>query len=398
MPKHTHILMLLENNSYTSDSRVRKEAESLTRAGYRVTVICQGKERRFRRATINGVAVWSYPPPRDGDGLIGYVVEYGYSLAVAFLLSVYIYITNRFSVIHAHNPPDLYVLIALPFKLLGVRFVFDHHDLAPELYMYARFGQSGNRLVFRALQFFEALTCKLADQILTANESHKQVALRRSNVRPEKFAIVRNGPLLKTFVPTARPIQLQGKDRFIIGYVGMIGYQDGADNLIRMIGHLVYSLQRTDIHCVVLGKGAALESVIALAERLRVRVYISFIGWVEPDEVPDYMASFDVCISPEPSSAYNNYTTMIKIPEYMSFARPVVAFDLPESRCSAGEAALYASSRNDPLELARLVALLLDNPALRASMGRHGRERVEKYLSWEVQEQALLQAYQQLSD
>ncbi|PJF40386.1 MAG: glycosyltransferase WbuB [Chloroflexi bacterium] len=395
MTKRKHILMLLQNNAYSHDVRVRNEAQSLVAAGYDVTVICPADGKRFTFRDVAGVRVWSYPPPRDGNGVIGYAIEYGYSLIMMGLFSLLVLLRRRFDVVHAHNPPDMLVLIALFYKMLGKKFVFDHHDLSPELYRYARFSGSGNAVLFRLLIFFEMLSCKVADRVIAVNQSYRDVEVKRAKIKPEKISIVRNGPNLAQFALShvANPSEKNGK--IVIGYLGIIGYQDGVDHLVRAVGHLVNDFGKSDIECVVVGEGDALPAAQQLANELKLSEYITFIGWIPYTSVPECLRRFDICVAPEPSNIYSDRSTVIKIMEYMAFAKPIVAYDLPEHRYSAGEAAVYATN-NTPLELAQHIAALIDDPQRRETMGQAGRERVENVLSWSHQERALLEMYSSL--
>ncbi|MDP8924336.1 MAG: glycosyltransferase family 4 protein [Chloroflexota bacterium] len=385
------VLMLLENCGYPRDTRVRREATALVDAGYRVSVICPADAGQPRHEILDGVAVYRYPAPPDGQGLLGYAREYGQSLAASFVLSLYVLFRRGFDVVHAHNPPDTFVFIAALYKLLGKRFVFDHHDLSPEMY-YARFPGKGNRLVYRALVLLEKLSCRLADHVIATNQSYRAVETERGGVPPERITIVRNGPNPDRLRPVEPDPDLRANAPTIIGFGGTIGYQDGVEYLVRALARLVHDLGRTDVFCVVVGTGDALADVRALATRLGLDEYIRFTGWVSDADYLRYLSTADICVVPDPSNPFTDRSTMIKMSEYMALAKPVVAFDLPEHRFTAQDAALYAPP-NDELELARAIARLMDDPERRRMMGELGRRRVEAQLAWSFSVPNLLMAY-----
>lgn len=389
------VLMLLENSPYVSDSRVRREAETLVGAGYQVTVISPANSAGPGTMVLNGVRVYRYPLPPTSSGFLGYLVEYGYSLVVAFFLSIYVFFRHGFDIIHAHNPPDLYVLIAAFYKPFGKRFVFDHHDLAPEMY-YARFGGQGNPLVFRALQFFERLSCRLADHVIATNHSYRAMEMERGGVPAERITVVRNAPDPKRMRLVEPDPQLRQSGKAIIGYVGALGAQDGLDYLLRALRHLVYDLGRTDFYCVIVGKGDTLPALRQLATELRINDHVHFTGWVSDDDLLRYLSSADICVDPDPKNPFNDRSTMIKMMEYMALAKPIVAFDLTEHRVTAQDAAVYARP-NDELDFARRIAELIDDPERRRVMGLRGQERVTTQLEWSHQAAQLLSVYDRLA-
>jgi glycosyltransferase involved in cell wall biosynthesis len=388
------VLMLLENAPYPQDQRVRREATELVNAGYQVSLICPAAPGQARAETIDGVHVYRYPAPPEANGLLGYLVEYGYSLAASFVISLFVLLRRGFDVVHAHNPPDLFVFIAAFYKLLGKRFVFDHHDLAPEMYL-ARFPGRGNRLVYLALVWLEKLTCRLADHVIATNQSYALVERKRDGVPPERITIVRNGPDLNRLRIVDPDPELRKKAGTIIGYVGVIGYQDGLDYLLRALRHLVFDLGRDDVYCVIVGKGDAWTGLTQLAVDLGIDRHIWFAGRVSDADLIRYLSTADICVVPDPSNPFTDRSTMIKVMEYMALAKPIVAFDLPEHRFSAQQAALYARP-NEEMEFARAIALLMDDPEQRQAMGAFGRQRVETQLAWQHSAPNLLSAYRTL--
>jgi len=389
------VLMLLEKGPYPEDCRVHREARALAAAGYQVSVICPAARGQAWRELLDGVRVYRFPAPPAANSLLGYLWEYGYSMAATFVLSLLVFWREGLDVVHAHNLPDTFVFIAAFYKLLGKRFVYDHHDLGPEMY-YARFLGNGNRLAYHALVWLEKLSCQLADQVIAANQSYKTVEMQRGHVPENRITIVRNAPDLNRLRPTEADLDLRQKGKAIIVYVGVMGFQDGVDHLLKALQHLLYDLGRTDLLCVLVGAGQALPSLKSLTAQLGLADYVLFTGWVEYTEVARYLSAADICVAPEPSNPYNDRSTMEKIMEYMALGKPIVAFDLPEHRVTAQDAAVYARP-NDELDFAQQIAALMDDPERRQKMGQTGKQRIEMELAWSHQEKHLLEAYQALA-
>ncbi|MCB0197562.1 MAG: glycosyltransferase family 4 protein [Anaerolineae bacterium] len=391
------VLMLLENNAYPQDGRVRREATTLIAAGYQVSVISP-KDIQIEqpwREIVDEVRVYRYPMPPAANGFLGYIWEYSYSMVAMFILSWLVSYREGFDIIHAHNPPDTLVLIAAFYKLMGKRFVFDHHDLGPELYYYGRFGGNSNRFVYRVLIWFEQLSCQLADRVIATNESYKAIEMERGKVQENQITIVRNGPDLDRLRLMAPDPVLRRKADIIIGYVGELSFQDGLDYLLRALHHLIYDIGRLDFYCAIIGDGDALDSLKQMAVELNIDEYIWFTGWLSGSELVRCLSTIDVGVSPDPSNPYNDRCTMIKISEYMALGKPIVVFDLPEHRVTAQAAAVYARP-NDELDFARQIILLMDDQERRQKMGQLGRERIETKLAWSYQEKHLLEAYEVL--
>lgn len=386
----TRVLMLLENNPYPQDGRVRREATSLARAGYRVSVISPAAPGQRRREDLGGVQVYRYPRPPVASGLVGYALEYGYSLIATAFLSLYVALTRGFDIIHAHNPPDSVVLLGGVFKLFGKRFVFDHHDLAPEMYR-ARFGAGASNAVYRALRFFERLSFRLADHVITTNGSYREIALSRGKVPEARVTVVRNGPDPRRVRLVPPDDELRRIAPTIIGYVGVMGPQDGLEYFVRALYEL--KAERQDFCAVMIGSGDALADVRRLTEELSLSEHVLFTGHVDDAaELMRYLSSIDIGVDPAPSNPYNDRSTAIKLGEYLALGKPVVAFDLPEHRVTAGPAAVYATP-NSAADFARKISELMDDPIRRKEMGEEGRSRVESHLSWPLQEQRLLEVY-----
>ncbi len=394
MRVHSRILMLLENNSYPGDIRVRQEATALVDAGHQVTVISPRGNGQPWQETVNGVVVYRFPAPPEGPGFLGYFLEYGYATAAIFLLSLYALLRRGFDVVHTHNPPDTLVFIAGFYKLFTKKFVYDHHDLSPEMYR-ALFGDKGKPLIHKILLWLEKLSCRLADHIIATNGSYKTIEMERDGVPEERITIVRNGPELNRLREVAVDSALRQPDKTTICYVGDMGRHDGVDYLLRALKYLLEDLNRPDFLCLLVGDGDACPELKLLAKELNLTDYVLFTGWVTHTEVARYLSAADICVAPEPSNDYNDRSTMIKMMEYMALQKPIVAFDLPEHRFTAQDAAVYAVA-NDEHDFARQIVLLMDNPEQRQKVGQEGRTRIEKALAWQYQEKQLLKAYESL--
>jgi glycosyltransferase involved in cell wall biosynthesis len=404
------ILMLVQNR-FPSDPRVRNESALLRDEGYEVTVICLKRKGEKSSEVIQGIRVYRFPElelfqkaPGERQtvvqrqltklkALVGYVSEYAYFTGGCLLMSLYVAMRHGVDVIHAHNPPDTLFLVALPFKLLGKKFVFDHHDLAPELYQ-SRYRTRGN-VVLWGLLFTEMCSLKLADITVATNESYKRVHIQRGRRRPERCFVVRNGPgpdRMELVDPSERLRQM-GKS--ILCYIGCLNPQDGVDYLLRALAYLTYEMKRTDYYCVIMGSGDSLEDLRKMNRELGLESQVEFTGYIPDADLRANLAAGDICVDPDPSSPLNDVSTWIKIMEYMAYGKPIVSFDLKETRYSAQDAALYVEP-NDEISFAGAIAQLMDNPALRESMGTRGRARVEQELQWSRVGQNLVAAYRTL--
>jgi glycosyltransferase involved in cell wall biosynthesis len=397
MSLHTkHILMLLENSCYLTDGRVRHEAQALVRAGYRVSVICPASRTRKQaaREIIDGVRVYRYPSLPDFLDWTGHIGEYSHAMIVMFLLSLFVSFYDHFDIIHAHNPPDTFVVLAAFYKLFGKRFVYDHHDLAPEMYIERTKGTKRG-ILYHGLVFFEVMSCRLADHVIVTNESYKTVAMERAGIPAERISIVRNGPYLHTVQTEVLETDLRPAAKTVIAYVGVMNTQDGADYFIHALYHLVYDLEHSDVACFLVGHGDMIPSLKTLTAELRLSDHVTFTGWVPFKQVAPYLSTADICVAPEPSSPYNDRSTVIKLMEYMAASKPSVSFDLPEHRYTAQDAALYAQP-NDVRDFAQKIAFLIDHPEQGQEMGHIGYERIVHHLAWAHQEPHLLNVYRTL--
>lgn len=383
-------LILVENLSVPFDRRVWQESLALREAGWDVHVICpQGTKRDIEAyAEIDGVKIHRYPLKAATGGPRGYLQEYGSALWHTWRLAKKI---GPVDVVHACNPPDLFYLIAKRLKRKGARFVFDQHDLVPELYL-SRFDR-GEDFLYRAVCRVERSTYRAADVVIATNESYRDVAIARGGKRREQVFVVRSAPTVERFrqVPPDESIK-KGKPHLLC-YLGVMGPQDGVDYALRALAKLRDEQGRTDWHAAFVGAGDTFEAMRALATELGLADSVTFTGRIPDDDLLRYLSTSDVCLSPDPLNPLNDVSTMNKIMEYMAMARPIVSFDLKEARVSAGDAALYAPA-NDESAFATLIAKLLDDPDERATLGALGRERVAGPLSWEHSKAALLAAYQ----
>lgn len=390
-------LILVENLSVPFDRRVWQEATTLRDDGWEVHVVCpQGSTRDTEREiTVDGVHILRYPLRAATGGPVGFVTEYGTALLQTLRLALRVrWRVGRIDVVHACNPPDFFFVVGLLLKLLGgSRFVFDQHDLVPELYE-SRFDR-GRDPLYRAVLLAERLTYATADVVIATNESYRSAALTRGRKRPEQVFVVRSSPQVERFRPTPpEPALKQGKP-YLLGYVGVMGPQDGIDYALRALAAL-RATGREDWHAVFLGSGDCFDEMVALRDTLGLADLVTFTGRVPDEDLTRWLSTADVCLAPDPKNPLNDVSTMNKIMEYMAMGKPVVSFDLREARVSAGDAALYATP-NDEAEFAGLVAQLLDDPAARERMGELGRARVEGPLSWKHSAEALLEAYRPLS-
>ena len=387
------VLILVENLPSPFDRRVWQEATTLRDAGYEVSIICptgKGCERKFE--VLEGIHIWRYALPFEGSGALGYVLEYGVALSFTFLLSLRVLATRGFDVIHACNPPDLLFLVGGFYKLFGKRFVFDHHDANPELYE-AKFGRKG--FLWKAMLWLEKLTFRTADVSIATNESYRRIALERGAMAPERVFVVRSGPSLERMKILPPDERLKHGRKHLVGYVGVMGRQEGIDYLLRAAAHIVRDLGRTDVHFGLVGGGTSLEELRGLALRLGIADYVTFTGRVPDAEMLAMLNTADVCVNPDVANEMNDISTMNKVMEYMALGKPMVQFDLAEGRFSAREASLYAH-RNNALDLASKIIFLLENPEKRRAMGEFGRRRVLEELEWRHEAPKLLAAYEAL--
>lgn len=384
------VLIIVENLSVPFDRRVWQEARALAEAGYGVSIICP-KSRGFEksRETLEGIEIYRHSI-WEAAGAPGYVFEYAWALAAEFRLALQIYARTRFRVLHAANPPDTIFLIGLFFKLFGVRFIFDHHDLNPELFE-VKFRRRG--LLYRLVCLAERLSFRTAAVSISTNESYREISLRRGGMEPGRAFIVRSCPdLPRVRLGPPSPELKEGKTNTVI-YVGVMGPQEGLDLMIESASYIVKEKRREDTLFVFIGGGTELPKVRKLAAEKGLESAVKFTGRIPDDALAAYLSTAEVCVAPDPKNPMNDQSTMNKILEYMAYARPVVLYDLTEGRRSAADAALYARP-NDPKDFAEKILALLDSEPLRRQLGEAGRKRIEERLNWANEKKSLLAAYQ----
>ena len=385
------VLIIVENQPVPNDTRVQKEALSLHEAGYDVTVLCpKGKGAELGHEMIDGIRVYRHPMPEEGNSALGYLWEYGCASFWEFWYVWWIYLRHGFHVIQGCNPPDDIFLVALPFKLFGVKYIFDHHDAMPELF-FSKFGTQG--FLYKVQVLLEKLTYRFSDVVMATNASYKGLAITRGHIAPEDVFIVRNGPDLETFKAVLpKPALKYGKD-YLVGYVGTMSDQDGLDILVEVALHLK-NLGRRDVHFTCVGRGPALASLQKMVRDKDLGDTMNFTGRISDEQLLEILSTADVCVNPDRPCEMNDISTMIKIMEYMALGKPIVQFDLREGRFSAQDAAVYADPTNQVPDFAAKISWLLDHPEERRRMGEFGRRRVEKELAWEYSVQNMLAAYE----
>lgn len=390
--KQPGVLIIVENLTVPLDRRVWQEARTLRDAGYTVSVVCpKGGQYTKGYEQLEGIHVFRHPMPYEADGALGYLLEYTWALFFEFILSIRAYFKVGFDVVQACNPPDLLFVVAGFWKyVFGKPFVFDHHDINPELYE-AKFGRRGffHDLMLR----LERMTFAAADVSIATNDTFKDIAVRRGGMDPERVFVVRSIPDLTRFRRTDANPHLKNGRKHLVGYVGIMGAQDGVDLLIRAMHELVVVQGREDIQCAIVGSGTAVPDLKRLAAGLGLADYVTFRGFQSGAPLMASLSTFDIGVIPDPKNVYNDKISMNKHFEYMSLGIPFVQFDLVEGRKAAGDVSLYASN-NDPADLAAKMARLIDDEALRARLAAKGRARAEAVVRWEPERLRLLAAYE----
>lgn len=389
-----HILMIVENLPVPFDRRVWQQATTLNKQGFEVSIISpKGKGYLLSYEELDDIKIYRHSIPFEAAGALGYLAEYGIALSCEFYLSLKILLKHGFDAIHACNPPDNIFLIGLFYKLLfRKKFLFDHHDINPELYL-AKFGKKD--IFYKLMLAWERWTFKVADVSIATNESYRKIAIERGGMDPNRVFIVRSGPNLER-LKICPPVESLKQGRaYLVGYVGVMGKQEGIDYLLRAVEYIVKELKRHDVHFGLVGGGTELDSLKSYAKKLGVEDYVTFTGRVPDHEMLQMLNTADVCVNPDVANEMNDKSTMNKIMEYMALAKPIVQFDLTEGRFSAQEASLYAS-KNDIRDFAVKILDLIDDEKLRIKMGQAGRERIESTLEWKYEIPQLVAAYDTL--
>jgi glycosyltransferase involved in cell wall biosynthesis len=386
--------MVVENLPVPLDRRVWLEATTLRAEGYEVSIICPtGRGWDKLRETIDGIQIYRYPEPVEAhSGAIAYAREYLWSLMHWFRLARTVRREQGFDVIHGCNPPDLVFLLALWHRLRGVRYLFDHHDVCPELFE-AKFNRQG--LLYKVMRIWERMTFATASVSIATNESFREIAIRRGGMAPEDVFVVRSAPKVEKFEIRPADSAMRKGAGTVLGYVGVIGQQEGMDLLVEAARHLTQDLGRKDVHFIIVGFGPELPAVQADVAAKGLDDHFTFTGPLYGEDLLRALNSCDIGVSPDPKNAMNDISTMNKVMEYMTLEKPVVQFDLKEGRASAGDASLYARA-NDPKDFAEKIVELMDAPDRAAEMGRIGRKRVLERLSWAHSIPNLLAAYDRI--
>jgi len=385
------VLIIVENLPVPFDTRVWKEACSLHENGYEVTVLCPtGKNHEKGYECLEGVHIYRHPMPGEGNSPLRYVWEFSCALFWEVLFSWWIYLRHGFHVIQGCNPPDDIFLVALPFKALGIKYIFDHHDANPELYL-SKYEKKG--FLYEAQVLLEKLTYRFSDVVMATNISYKDLAVTRGGVAPEDVFVVRNGPDLETFKAVPPIPALKYGKSYLVGYVGTMSVQEGLDILLDVALH-IKNMGRRDVHFTCVGGGPGLATLQRIVQDKNLADTVNFTGRIPDEQLLDVLSTADVCVNPDKPCEMNDISTMIKIMEYMALSKPIVQFDLKEGRFSAGEASLYANNHDMVGDFADKILWLLEHPEERKRMGDFGRRRVETELAWAFSIESLLEAYE----
>lgn len=381
-----HILIIVENLPVPFDRRVWQEANTLKENGAQVSIICP-KMKGYTKSyeVLNGIEIYRHPLPVEASGAIGYLLEYSAALFFELILSLKIFLKKPFHVIHGCNPPDLIFLVGIFYKLLGVKFVFDHHDINPELFI-AKFEKKG--FFYKLMLLFERATFFFSDYSIATNESYREIAIHRGKMKPSKVQVIRSGPKLDRLRIQEPKDEFKRGKRYLIGYVGVIGEQEGIDLLLDAFKKLID--KSVDVQLAIVGGGTYLEQMKEYSIKLGISEHVDFYGRVSDQELIDVLNTADICANPDKPTEMNNLSTMNKIMEYMALQKPIVQFDLKEGRFSAQEASLYATDVDD---FSKKINFLLDNPDVRIKMGEYGYNRVTSELSWQYEEKKLIEFY-----
>lgn len=390
MEKERKILIIVENLPVPFDTRVWQEATTLAANGYTVSVICPvGKGYMAKEETLDGVHIFRHPLPPEGNGAIGYFREYGSALREELRLAKKIYREIGFDVIHGCNPPDDIYMVASFFKKYGVKYVFDHHDICPELFE-AKFG-STKGLLYKSQVWLERQTYKHCTFAFVTNESYRRIAIERDRMPLERVIVLRSGPKLERLRQLPPDPSIRRGYPYMVGYLGVIGQQEGVEYILQAAQYI--KERENNVFWGIVGGGPHLEAMKKQAHAMGLDDCVEFTGRVPDEQMLRYLNTADVCVNSDTYNAMNDKSTMNKVLEYMALGKPIVQFDLTEGRYSAQEASLYAK-RNDAVDMAEKIRQLLADPELRERMGRYGHERIVNELSWDNTSKALLDGYE----
>lgn len=385
------ILIIVENLPVPFDTRVWQEATTLVENGYVVSVICpKGKGYDKEYEYINGVHIYRHDLPTEGNGALGYAREYYVALREEYRLAKKVYKERGFHVIHGCNPPDDIYMVAKKFRKYGVDYVFDHHDICPELFE-AKFGKKSG-LLYKSQLWLEANTYKNCKFAFVTNESYKKIAIERGGMKPEDVFVLRSGPKLERLKIQAPNEKIKGGRKFMVGYLGVIGQQEGIEYMLQAADYIRHTVKRDNIFWGIVGGGPHLDAMREMCKKMGLDDIVEFTGRVPDDKMLEYLNTADVCVNSDKYNSMNDKSTMNKVLEYMALGKPIVQFELTEGRYSAREASLYAEP-NNAQDMAVKILELLDNPEMRRKMSEYGRSRIINELSWEHTSKVLLNGY-----
>ena len=382
-------LIFIEDGSFTFDNRVIREVTTLIEKGWVVFVVSPKLENDpYYRKVDTNLYLYHYLKP-NGRTFIGHIIEHTITLLMGWLYVLYIYIKHGFTIFHACNPTDTLWLLALPYKLFGVKFIYDQHDLCPELYL-CRGKHSRKSIIYYILLLLERISYNIADVVISTNESGKEVAIKRGKKAPESIFIVRNGPDLNKFKKTGNNIKSNKNNDIIVGYLGNMNVHDGVENIILAANEIKNIYKRIEIKFILIGSGDRQPSLVKMARELGVEDVVTFTGRIPDKKMLSILTNCDICVQPDPDNPLNRLSTMNKVLEYMALEKPIVAFNLKETKVSCGNSALYADNIYSFIDN---IIQLADNNELRKKLGKIGRDRIEKRFSWDYSKEPLLQAY-----
>ena len=390
-----HVVFIVENQAAPHDVRVWTEALTIKKMGYNVSIISRQNEKvKEKFECVAGIDIYRHPLPIDKNSILGYSLEYLSAFIWETILCLRLFLKKRFQFIHSANPPDHIFLIALFFKIFGVKYIFDHHDLTPELFLTK--SSKKNKIIYRILIGMEKLSCKVADAVISSNNSYKQLVVRRHKISPKKVFVVRNDPVLSDYESSEDGVEKDKNGFKVLLYIGSINHQDGVDILIQAIRHLINEFNEERFICYIVGDGESLKSLKELAANLGLNKHINFTGFIYDKKVIlGYLKLADICLESAPYNELNRHSTFIKIMQYMAVGKPIVAFRLTETVNSAKGAAIFIDP-GDVIGFSKAIKTLMDDEELRVRLGKAGITRVRQELNWEKASHMLRDAYEYL--
>jgi glycosyltransferase involved in cell wall biosynthesis len=394
MAQRRKVVIAVENSYVPLDTRVLHEAKAVQDMGWEAVVICPFPLEAYvdgkipaavsPREDLDGITVYHFPLRFAASGFVGYLREYAAAFIGMARSLRRVWREGRFDVLQFCNPPDIFFPLAWFYRRRGVHTIFDHHDLFPEALLWRYQGRIG-KLLYGAARLTEYLTFHTAQTVISTNQSYRQIAMQRGKVPESRICVVRNGPVISEFTPVDPVPELKQGFPYMACYVGVMGPEDGILELLDVIRYLVIEKGRRDILFALVGDGAVRPQTLAQLKAWGIDDVVHMPGLIRDRFLlRQYLCTADVCLSPEPFTPLNAHSTFIKVGEYMAMGKPILAFDLKESRCTAGDAALFVELGDIPA-FGDALAGLMDDPARRAEMGRCGRERIVNGLGWEYQ-------------